>query len=258
MSTVSEIIESAFRESELTNELQSATPTQTTQALARLQNIVGSAYGFEVGEPLDDWPIGFEGVHNPRGIGWTQLQWERPRINVRMVAASITAQTVYLPANPYDGSRVGLVDPLSRLAAAPITLDAQGRSIEGAATFLANVDALQKIWFYRADKGNWTPITPLVYADDFPFPPEFDDYFITMLAMRLNPRYGRSITSDSAAALSRSMTMLQARYKQSENVGVDPALLVLAPQYNGTDARLSLYGSPDTLGNRGYGWGWMV
>lgn len=256
MSTVAEIIEEAFREASLVTELQSATPTQTRQALSRLQSVVNSAYGFEVGEPLTDWPIGLEGIHQPQGVIWSQIEWERPRINVRLVAASSTAQTIYLPSQPYDGTRVGLIDPAGRLAAAPITLNAQTRTIEGAQTFVANTDALQKIWFYRADLGNWTPITPLAFSDDFPFPPEFDDYFITSLAMRLEPRYGRSITAETTAALQRSMTMLQARYKQSENVGVAPALLNLAAQYNGQDNYTRpFYGSPEQLGDRG--WGWM-
>lgn len=255
MTTVAEIIEDAFRESQLLNELQSATPRQTEQALGRLQNVVSSAYGFEVGEELTDWPIGTEGLRAPFADGWVEFMWQRPRINARMIAANAEPQTIYLPANPYDGSRMALIDPASRLAAAPITLDAQGRTIENAATFVADTDGLQKTWFYRADLGNWTPITPLTYANDFPFPSEFDDYFITSLAMRLNPRYGRTMTAESLAALQRSMTLLQARYKQSENIGVDPALMLLAPQYNGGDTRAQMYyGNSEQLGDRGWGW----
>ncbi len=255
MTVVAEVIEEAFRESQLLNELQSATPTQTRLALSRLQNVVGSAYGFEVGEELSDWPIGTVGIHNPRGIVWEQLVWQRPRINVRLIAAEAEAQTVYLPASPYDGSRIALIDPASRLAAAPITLDAQGRTIENAATFVANTNGLAKTWFYRADLGNWTPITPLAFSDDFPFPPEFDDYFITSLAMRLNPRYGRTMTAESIAALQRSVTLLQARYKQGQNVGVADALIFLSPQYNSGDNRLTPYVNPERLGDTG--WGWM-
>lgn len=252
MTTVAEIIEEAFRESSLTADLQSATPTQTNQALARLQNIVSSAYGFEVGEPLTDWPIGIEGIQFPIGFVWDPLVWQYPRLNVRLIAANDGPQTVYLPARPYDGTRIGIIDPASRLAANPITLNAQDRSIEGAQTLVLNTDALTKIWFYRADKGNWTPIAPLSFTDDFPFPPEFDDYFITMLAMRLNPRYGRSMTQESLEALQRSMTLLQARYRQSENIPVDPALLRLSHPYESGD-NLNTYYYPG-MGDRGYGW----
>lgn len=249
MTTVAEIVENAFRESAMLNELQSATPTQTNQARDRLQAVVSSAYGFEVGEPLTDWPIGLEGVAQPTEVCWVQHFWERPRINVRLIAASDDAQTVYLPAKPYDGSRVALIDPASRLAAAPITLDGNGRTIEGAQTFVANTDALTKIWFYRADLGNWLPITPLVLNAEFPFPPEFDDYFITRLAMRLNPRYGRSMTQESLAELDRTLGMLRARYHQSENVGVAAALLTLGEQYSGLGRRSQGYFNGDR--------GWM-
>ena len=255
MSVVATIVEEAFRESQLLNELQSATPTQTNLALSRLQNVVNSAYGFEVGEELSDWPIGTVGIHNPQGVVWQQLVWERPRLNSRLVAANDSPQTIYLPSRPYDGSRVAIVDPASRLVANNITLDAQGRTIEGAATFVANTNGLQKTWFYRADTGNWTPISPLAFTDEFPFPPEFDDYFITSLAMRLNPRYGRSMTQESAATLARSLSLLQARYKQSQNVPVDPALLWLSQQYRGGDQRVRPYTSAEQIGDTG--WGWM-
>jgi hypothetical protein len=251
MTTVAEIIEEAFREASLTAEIQSATPTQTTQALARLQNVVSSAYGFEVGEPLTDWPIGLEGVEYPHETAWSDDVWERPRINTRLIAASATAQTVFLPERPYDGSRIALIDPASRLAAAPITLDGNGRTIEGAASLVVSTSATRKIWFYRADMGNWLPITPLVYADTFPFPEEFDDYFITQLAMRLNPRYGRSMTQESLAAHARSLALLQARYRQSENVGVAPGLLRLSENYAGGDAA-PLGASPVYYGDRGW------
>lgn len=231
MTTTAEILEEAFRESSLTTELNSPTPTQMRQAKDRLQAIVNSAYGFEVGEPLTDWPVGLEGMQFPAEQGWTQVQWERPRINVRLIAASSSAQTVYLPEQPYDGSRVGLIDPSSRLALAPLTINGNGRTIGGAASFVANTNALSRIWFYRADLGNWLAISPISYEDEFPFPGEFDDYFITTLAMRLNPRYGRSMTQETIEVLKRSLTLLQARYRQSENVGVDPALLNRALTY---------------------------
>lgn len=253
MTTVAEIIEEAFRESSITADLQSATPTQTSQALARLQNVVGSAYGFEVGEPLSDWPIGLEGIQWPTDFVWSQIIWERPRINVRLIAASDEAQTVYLPERPYDGSRVALIDPASRLAAAPITLDGNGRTIEGAQTLVNNVDGTTKIWFYRADLGNWTLVTPLAATDTFPFPPEFDDYFITQLAMRLNPRYGRSMTQESLDAHARALALLQARYRQSENIAVDPALRRLGLQYDSGDNLSRFYPySPPMVGDRGW------
>jgi hypothetical protein len=134
-------------------------------------------------------------------------------------------------------------------------LDAQGRTISGAATFVANTNGLAQTWFYRADTGNWTPLAPLTYTDPFPFPDTFDEYFITMLAMRLNPRYGRSMTAESMAALQRSVTILQARYRQSENIGVAPALLNLSQQYRGGDQYVSPYFGAEELGDTG--WGWM-
>lgn len=244
-STVGSIIEEAFRESGMLNELQFSTPAQTTQALNRLQNLVSSSFGFEVGEPLYDWMIGNKNVHNPMQ-GWSAPDWSYPMANVRLIAAHESAQTIYLPANPGDGARIGFIDPNSLLAANNITIDGNGRRIDGGTTKVLNTDGTTAIWFYRADLGEWVPITPLDRDGDFPFPPEFDDYFITMLAMRLNPRYGRGMSQENLAALERSLTRLRARYQQVVAPPADPGAVNLTSGFQ-SFSRYSRRGGP-------YGW----
>jgi hypothetical protein len=221
MTLTSEMIRLAYRESNLIAIGASPTAPQVAEALARLNSIVSGAYGYEVGQEFIDWPIGQEGVNTEESAPfWTNDLWAYPPINMRMIAASNTPQTIYLPPGPSNGSRIALIDPASRLAAAPIIIDGNGRTIEGSDTLTLNTNGTNKVWFYRADTGNWTLLSELTGVDpeQFPFPIEFDDYFITKLAMRLNPRYGRQMAESSAVAMAQTLDKLRARYRQDEKV----------------------------------------
>lgn len=236
MTATSDIIYQAFRESGMIDETQHPTPTQAAEALRRLNTLVAGVYGFEVGDPLIDWPLGQHGVAPEDRSWWRQEEWGFPPINTRLIAASDVAQTVLLHPNPSDGARVGLIDPAGLLQAAPITLAGNGRRIEGLAELVLDENNLSRLWFYRADTGSWTRLTVLSAGagDEFPFPIEFDDYFITSLASRLNPRYGRSIREESAVQMSIVLEKLRARYHQRMVVLGDPALARLSRGYNST------------------------
>jgi len=223
MTVTPDIITDAYRESNILSIVESPTAAQTDEGLKALRRIVSGVYGFEVGDPLMDWPIGTLGLTDD--VVWTQDQWTYPPPDTRFIAASADAQTIFLVPNPSDGSRIGVIDPLNRLAAAPITIDANGRAIEGAATAVINTDGLIRLWLYRADRGEWVRVSDLTGAEDevFPFPDEFDDFFITKLAMRVNPRYGRSLSEESIAALNDTEQKLQSRYRQDVTVWGDPA-----------------------------------
>ena len=97
-------------------------------------------------------------------------------------------------------------------------MDGNGRNIETAATATLNTNGLVREWFYRADLGNWVRIATLVEADDVPFPVEFDPYFEIMLAMRLNPHYGQSLSPEQVRTLVRAKSRLNARYSQTTEV----------------------------------------
>jgi len=221
MTTTSQIITMAFRETNLIAVGTQPDAVKVAEALPRLNSIVSGAYGYEVGQEFIDWPVGQEGVNLEESAPfWTQDLWAFPPINMRLIAASPVSQVIYLPPGPSNGSRIALIDPGQRLAAAPLTLDGNGRTIEGAATLTLDVNGTSKVWFYRADTGNWTMLSQLTGVDpeEFPFPSEFDDYFITKLAMRLEPRYGRQISESSAVAMAQTLDKLRARYRQNEKI----------------------------------------
>ena len=92
MTLTSDIITDAFRESNLLAIGATPNTAQSQEGLRRLNVIVSGVYGFEVGEPLADWPIGKEGVVDE--VSWFAPQWQYPPSNVRFIAAHDAAETV--------------------------------------------------------------------------------------------------------------------------------------------------------------------
>ena len=154
----------------------------------------------------------------------TDDQIEHPSINRRLIATQEAARTVYLTLYPQDGARMGIADPFGRLAAFPITLNANGREIEGSATLTLNTNGTFREWFYRADLGDWVRITSLATSDQVPFPSMFDNMFVILLAMRLNPRYGREMDAQSAEILKMGRRQFIARYLQSQPLQIDDSI----------------------------------
>ena len=73
------------------------------------------------------------------------------------------------------------------LSTANLTLDGNGRQIEGAATItLDNRWPRMRLGCIVLTLATWVRITDLALADD-PTPRDFDDYWSILLAMRLNP-----------------------------------------------------------------------
>lgn len=234
------IIKDAYREGNLMAEQQELTAEKLAEGLRVLNRVIAGVYGFEVGDPLYDWPIGREGYR--ADVSWTEQDWMYLLQNVRMVTAQAGPQTVYLPPNPDDGARVALVDPQNRLAAYPITIMGNGRNIEGSASLLLNTDDITRIWLYRADLGEWVRLSDLTgdADEDFPFPAEFDDFFITRLAMRVNPRYGRSMDEQTVAALEKAQRNIRARYRQTQLIPADLGVLALTGKYGDGVARADI------------------
>jgi len=248
VSLTSEIITFAHRETNLVAKGQAPSAEHVAEALPRLNSLVSAAYGYEVGRQFIDWPVGQQGISAEDQTYWSANEWQFPPANVRLIAASDSAQTIYLHPQPSDGARVALIDPAGLLASAPITIDGNGRRIEGVASVVPTVNT---IWFYRADQGNWVVLSALTAVDpeEFPFPIEFDDYFVIMLAARINPRYGRSLSEASTAILGATLEKLRARYRQAALVPGERALAALTSGF-GDGCSQSANGDTGHLGQR--------
>lgn len=226
MTTCYEIIYDAFREGDLIDETEYPTPTQAREGLARLNSILTSVRGYEVGEQLLDWPVGTANVEYAEVNVAGPVNDVRPPANSRLLILTEEATDVYLPPLPRDGARMGILDVYSSLATYPITLKGNGRLIESASTLTLNTAGLSREWMYRADQGNWVRITAITDAStEMPYPDEFDDYFITSLAMRLNPRHSMATDPQTLLRMERMKGKIRARYRQTASAGLELSLI---------------------------------
>lgn len=214
MTTASSIITDAYRESNLIPMGNSPNTNQQTEALNRLNVILLSTIGNEVGDMLDDITIG--GSYDQSSL-LTQYIPDNARLQMKHTAPV----TYKLDPFPFEGQRVHIIDVGNAFATYNVTIDGNGRQIEGASTVTLTTNGDNRTWMYRADIGGWVKLSTLLIGDSLPFPSRFDDYFITMLAMRLNPRYGQSMAAESLEALKRSRSLIRAHYHAWKEVRPD-------------------------------------
>lgn len=260
MSTlISSIINDALRETNLIPLGVSPTTDQLDEGFRLLSTIVAGVLGNEAGENFSSFPLGSEGINAPKGYPWWNN--ELPAnifvpFNVRIMCNLTGAGTVNLHPRPHDGARMGIVDVAQNFDVNPLTINGNGRSIEGEESMVYDTAGEIREWLYREDLGNWVVVLPLDSAGVMPYPPEFDDMFIIMLAFRLNPRYGQVIHPASSQALKMGMMKFSARYKQSDTVmPVEDGLIYLTHynRYWGYGSRRT-YGDPGVLFNQGFPW----
>lgn len=207
MALASEIIRAAYRESQIIAISASPTASEAAEALDRLNAILASVMGSEVGRSLRDLTIGGE-------YDQSVIVGDYVPEDTRLVING-GGTTYRLHPRPYDGQRVAVADAGYTFDTANVTLDGNGRRIETTATVTLATEGMARQWMYRADTGNWVRLTDLAAGDTMPFPTEFNDYFITMLAMRLNPRHrSENMSAESVAAFQRQEGQLMARYRK--------------------------------------------
>lgn len=207
MTLASDIITRAFRETNLLPLTGTVTSAQQTEALPLLNGQLLQAVGFEAGEDLADLNIG--GTYDQSAYCSTWIP-----ANVRLILNLGGAATYKLHPLPYEGQRLAIADAAGNLGTYNLTLTGNGRKIEGAASLVLSTNGDARQWLYRADTANWVKITELVASDTMPFPVEFDSFFVTRLALRLNPRYYQSLTKETAAELERIERKLRTRYRK--------------------------------------------
>lgn len=216
MSTAGVIIGEAFREGNFIPVGDAATAAQIAEALPRLNALVETLFGNEMGSPLRDWytPTAWSAAEEqrhpltPLTEDESTAPWAYVPEGSRIVASIGSARTLYFPGNPRDGARMGVNNVGS--AAATLTLDGNGRLIEGSTTRAATPAALHgSTWLYRADLSNWILLADITAeGTELPLPNEFDDLFVTGLCMRLAERYG----ADLRPSVSERHTDMVARF----------------------------------------------
>lgn len=230
MTLVSQIITDAFRQANILPLGVTPTTLAQNEALIYLNRIVKSVFGNEAGDPLTAFPIGNNNISRPSGYPWWNTvpdnDWFVPK-NIRVMLNLNTPVNLYLHPAPDDGSRFSAVDASGTLATYPCTVHGNGNFIDNQTSIILNTNDFEGEWFYRADLANWQKYAPLLIGDTFPFPEEFDDFFVTLLAIRINPAYGTQLDPQSQLIFNRSRTQIRARYTQ--NIPTRSELALIRP-----------------------------
>jgi len=207
MTLASDIITRAYRESNLVTLAAGESTAQQTEALPLLNEQLLSTLGFEAGAEISDLNIG--GTYDQSAYCSTWVP-----ANARLVLNLSAAASFKLDPQPYEGQRLAIVDAGNNLATYNLTLDGYGRQIESSSALTLSTNGDNREWLYRADTANWVKITALATGDTMPLPQEFDSYFTTRLAMRLNPRYGQALPQETVAELKKIENKISARYRK--------------------------------------------
>lgn len=256
ITTVKQIIEDAYRESNLNAINQPVEAGEMQEAFRLLERIVESVYGLEGGDRLESFPVGDNNIFSPSGFPYTDITLGGDffiPLNSRLILNTDKSMTLDLHPNPEDGARFGIVDVSNNINTFPITVRGNGRLLESETQLTLDEAGLNREWFYRADLAQWMRITDLDINSNFPFAKEFDDFFITALAMRLNPRHGTTLSRDSLMAYERSKNQFRARYSVVIEQDSEDALLYMSEQDYPT-TQYHRYGSTVQRFNRGYPW----
>lgn len=242
MTTISQLLTDAYRESNLISINGVLTANQETEGLRLFNRVVSSLMGYELGESLSAVSLGDTNVESTR---YNRLEdYPDTPSNIRVYCNLSTPYEILLPHNPNPGARFGILDVSGNFATYPLTVVGNGSKIEGANDVTLSTNDESREWFYREDLGEWVRFSTLTTVDESPFPLEFDDLLVTLLAMRLNPRAGVQLDAQSGNRYKEMMNKFRSRYRQSRQAPVETALVKLSLQ--------GLYGNYDF--SRGYTW----
>jgi hypothetical protein len=251
LTTVTQLINDSFRESNLIATGASPTAAETTEALRLFNRVVQGLYGYELGDPLETIPLGTGNIDTPSDIPYFlgDLPDDHAPVNIRIACNLTQAETVYLHPVPEDGARMAVTDLSGNFNTYNLILDGNGRKIEGANSLTLSTASLTRQWFYRDDIGEWKRVSDLVGLDESPFPPEFDDLLIVGLTIRLASRYGLQPSSTSLASYTSALSKFRSRYSQVRQMPVELGL-----RLNAGDRWYRAWGPSMRDFNRGYMW----
>jgi hypothetical protein len=216
MTKAADIITDAMRETNLIAITAQPSPGEQAEALRRLQALVLSTLGNDVGYIMEDWNVGSASVTRPNGVPLPSIDDFTVRPNSRLIMTLSQPTTFKLDPLPQDGQRFSVVDANGTFDTNKLTLDPNGRKINGqTGPIVVEQAGVSLQWFYRSDVASWVLIAPLTPETEMPFPEDFDDFFIIGLAFRLNPRHGVALSAESKARLDQQHQQFIERYTQS-------------------------------------------
>lgn len=124
-------------------------------------------------------------------------------------AGNTIASTTTDPHGTWTGTTLS-----GGVVGAILTLDGNGRLIDGAPQQQFETPVPVQQWIYRADLATWLTASNMALLDQMPFPQEFDDFFICAGSRRLAPRYNKITSAETLATAQLTLMRFQARYRQ--------------------------------------------
>lgn len=226
MTTLTTIINNAFRESGITAVGTTPDTNESAEALTILVNYINSLFFDELGEFLTSYNVGTNGI--TYGPPDDQTITTVVKTNSQLQCNLTGPTTLYLPPIPSDGSLLNVLDISGNFATFPLTLNGNGRTINGAASLVLNTNASNTLFEYDDIQGRWNIVTiPALGTDVSPFKSQFDDMLVIALAMRLNPRYGAETHPETIEYFNRLMKQFKRRYNHSEEMDSEHGLTCL-------------------------------
>lgn len=222
MPTAADLVKQALRENNLIPISEEPTVDQAAEGLTLLNRFLDSLFGYELGEFVTSWsvrpsstsPVPAQYPLLPRNQDLPDDVWPYPPDNSNILMNIGSNTTIYLPVSPCDGA-ITLFTNVGGVQASTLTVDGNGRLIKGLATLADTPENLngQRL-LYRADMGDWVLVSNLAAIDASPLPAMYDDLLALGTAVRIAPRYGRSIPIETASTLRRLIQRMRAQYKQ--------------------------------------------
>ena len=237
MTTNSTLIQAAFRECNFIE--QGATPTdgENTEALRLLQSMVDSLMGSTVGIKYRAWhiPDPFNTApdnrrypaltDSPNSKAVRDLAY--PPMQSRVILRNDAAQTIYFQSQPLDGAIMSIVDAGFT---ANVTLDANGMFFGTTAN--TRTETIEpraegrnptREYVFREDTASWNLTSSLTLGGEMPYPSQFDDYWITGLALRLTPSFGAKQMEVTLGRFREMTTFIRGWYRQQQEVLIGDA-----------------------------------
>lgn len=184
---------------------------EAVEGLFRLQAIIDGLFGNGVGLKLTDTDV----------TGDVDVATDS-----RNLVAATNAITLTFPQSPANGARVQIKDMAGNFATYPVTIDGNGRHVEGSATATISMNGTDTTWVYIADDANWAKVAPLALTDTMPIAD--DEFFTLNLAKRMAPTYGAQFVDD--VGLLRAANRIRARFSSSVVIPCDDAVRYLSTQ----------------------------
>lgn len=225
--TVREIIVRAWRADNLIPIGKSPTAAELVESLGQFQSFIDSLFGNDIGNLLSGWevppsptssyPSRFPLYPEDPSANYSDAVnvWSNPPANVRLITNAGIGVPVYFPPTPSDGAQMALVNVGADFATTPLTLDGNGRLIEGLPQLVISAALSAPIgWFFRGDLASWVRVTQFTLDSPSPLPTTFDDFLVSAMAVWVSGPNGVSSPPDVMNRAKRGHTLLKTTYAQ--------------------------------------------